>query len=95
MIFDPTAIFSVIGNFLSLAEHLSPAIIDWIEARIPAEKQNIITRRIRRCKRICRKQKLNVAMISRETALLFADLTPNQQQDIAALLVYELHTPTH
>ncbi len=94
MIFDPTGFLNAISNLLSLAEHLSPAILDWIEARIPAEKQNIITRRMRKCKRICRKENLNAEMIARQTNILFADLTAQQQQDISALLTYELLKPT-
>ena len=90
MPFDPTAIFTAISNFFAFTENLSPAILDWLEARIPVAKQTAMAQRIRRCKRICRRQKLTGALIGDEVKLLFADLPLEQQQEVIALLVFEL-----
>ena len=86
MPFDPTSMFTALSNFFSFTEKLSPAIVDWLEARIPAEKQRIMAARIRRCKRICRRQKLSPALIADEVKLLFADLSVEQQGEVLELL---------
>ncbi|HWB64100.1 MAG TPA: hypothetical protein VG603_11355 [Chitinophagales bacterium] len=90
MAFDPTAIFTAIGNLASMFEKLSPAINEWIEAAIPAEKQRIITRRIKRCQRYCRVNKLPVPLIEKEVDVLFPDLPVAQRTDIIDLLDFEL-----
>jgi hypothetical protein len=90
MPFDFTAIFTAVSNFFAFTENLSPAILDWLEAKIPAEKQHVMAARIRRCKRICRRQKLTAPLIADEVKLLFADLPLEQQTDITGLLCFEL-----
>lgn len=90
MVFDPTSIFTALANFFSFTEKLSPAIIDWLEAQIPAERQRVMAQRIRRCKWTCRRQKLSRPLIAMQVRLLFSDLTLAQQSDIEALISFEL-----
>jgi hypothetical protein len=90
MLFTIDAVLQAVDNLLLVTEKLSPAILDWLEARIPFEKQNLMARRLRKCKRICRRQNLNAALIANEVALLFADLPPALLADISTLIIHDL-----
>jgi hypothetical protein len=92
MMFDPTSVFTAIADFFSFGQALSPALIQWIEAKIPAEKQAIITRRLRRCKRQCKRNKLlSPGLITQQIDLDFQDLTTDQRKEVSNILVFELH----
>ncbi len=84
------AFFSAVDDMFLFLEKLGPAINDWIELHIPAEKQRVIDRRIRKCKRICRRGNYNQGMINSRVALDFSDLEPTLQADISRLLIFEL-----
>ena len=89
--FDPTALFTAVANFFAFGQALSPALVQWIEAKIPAEKQAIITRRMRRCKWQCRRNKLlSPGLIAQQVDLDFQDLTPDQRKEVSDILVFEL-----
>jgi hypothetical protein len=91
MVFDPTSVFTAIANFFALGQALSPALIQWIEAKIPAERQAVITRRMRRCKRQCRHNKLlSPVLITQQVDLDFPDLTPDQRKEVSGILMFEL-----
>ena len=85
-----TAIGDAIANMFSFTETLSPAILEWLHTRIPLAIQTATAQRIRRCKRICRRNKLSRPLIAMEVQLLFSDLTLAQQSDIEALISFEL-----
>ncbi len=84
-----TAIFTWLGTAMGLLDNISPAITQWIEARIPMEKQRIMDRRMRRCKRLCRKGKFDAALITKQVEVDFSDLK-ELQADITDLLIAEL-----
>lgn len=90
MAFDPTALFTALANFFKLGDDLSPALIQWIEAQIPAEQQRVMTRRLRRCKRYCRRNKITGALILDTVEDLFEDQTADMQVKIAAIMEGEL-----
>ena len=88
---DPvTSIGNAIANMFSFLEPLSPAILEWLHTRIPLAIQTAMAQRIRRAKRICRRNKLTRELISDEVKLLFSDLSGEQQSDIEALISFEL-----
>ena len=90
MPFDITSIFTALSGLFKLGDDLSPAIEQWIITTIPAEKQRVMTRRLRRCKRYCRINRLPTDLIREEVGLMFDDLSMAQQADIADLMVYEV-----
>ena len=91
MLFYPTAIFTAIANIFALGQALSPALVQWIEARIPAEKQVVITRRMRRCRRQCKRNKLlSPGLITQQVDLDFQDLAPNLRKEVSGILIFEL-----
>lgn len=88
---DPiTAIAGAFDDLFLLGEKLSPSINAWIEASIPARKQRIMTRRIKRCKRHARKATYRFEQIPALVRLDFADLSDSQQADIVSLIDFEL-----
>lgn len=85
-----TAGFTAIGEGFGFLEKISPAITDWIAAKVPIEKQRIMDRRIRRCKRICRKGGYNLGMISNRVNVDFQDLSLSLIAEITNLIEFEL-----
>lgn len=95
MAFDPTTIFTALAGLFNLGTALSPALIQWIEAKIPAEKQAVMTRRMRRCKRVCKRNHLlSTPLIAHMVDILFEDLQPAQRTEIAEILTAELQPAT-
>lgn len=95
---DPiSAIFTSIGEFFGAVESLNQPITDWIEAKIPLERQRIIDRRMRRCKRQCKKfisgGVANGMMIKNQVDLDFSDLLPEQRTEMMQLLIFSLTQP--
>ena len=86
-----TTAFTALGEWAGLLEAISPAITSWIEAKIPLEKQRIMDRRIRRCKRKCRKGGYNAGMILSRVNLDFPDLSDSLKADLVNLLDSELN----
>lgn len=86
--YDP---FPWLTELAVLFEKLSPAINAWIQSNIPAHLQAELTHRIRRCKRYCRRNKLNAALIASQVNLMFVDLTEAQRTQITSLLDFELN----
>ena len=91
MAFDPTSIFTAISNFFGFGIALAPSLNAYIEAKIPAEKQHVMKRRMAQCYRECKRKKLTGLNITYEVKLLFADLTSEQQIEIAAIITSELN----
>ena len=85
-----TAAFTAFGEWAGFMESISPAITAWIQAKIPAEQQRVMDRRLRKCKRICRKGGYNKGMITARVDIDFKDLTPAQRAEIVTLLAFEL-----
>jgi hypothetical protein len=85
-----TAGFNAFAVFIGFMEDISPAVTEWIEAKIPLQKQRIMDRRIRKCKRFCRKQKLSHANIGKQVTLDFADESLENRNDIIDLIINEL-----
>jgi len=87
-------LFQMITQIFKVGDDLSPAMIQLIESAIPAEKQNEMTRRLRRCKRYCRHNKLSYASIVTTVNLLFNDLSVSTDNGIALLMAEELKVKT-
>ena len=85
-----TAGFTFLGEVSGFLEKLSPAIIEWIQASIPLEKQRKIDRRVRKCKLICRKKDLPYIYICKQVDVDFLDLTSELRQEISDLISFEL-----
>ena len=83
------AVFTWLGSAFGFLEDISPAITQWIEAKIPLEKQRVMDRRMRSCKRLCRRGKFDVDLIAKQVEVDFSDL-PELQADIKQLLIAEL-----
>jgi hypothetical protein len=88
MIWD--SILTLIQNTLGLLDDLSPELNALIAADMPAFKQGIMNRRLRRFKHICRVQKLQFNDIETLAALDFADQPATVQSKIAQLIADEL-----
>ena len=98
MLIDPiSSALSVLDNFAILGEKLSPAIIEWIDQQVKLSAgciaQRKLTRRVRHCKRHCRRGRYGAAQIETIVSLDFIDMTTTQRQEITSLLDYELLKP--
>ena len=91
-----TSGFTFLGEVTGFLEKLSPAFVQMIQENLAlhkeAKEQRIMDRRIRRCKRTCRVNKLNATMIFKQVGFDFKDLTLVQKVDLTDLLVFELIT---
>ena len=91
---DPTSIFSWLDNVAILGEKLSPAINDWIELQVKLSegciKQRKLDRRMRICKRHCRRGGFGPDQIKMQVDLDFSDFTDTQKDEIDKLLIFEL-----
>ena len=85
-----TAGLTAAGEFFGFMESISPAITNWIAIHIDIDKQRIMDRRIRKCKRICRRGKFGFVLISAQVRIDFSDLPADERLDIANLLDAEL-----
>ena len=69
-------------------EAISPAIIEWTEAKIPLEKQRVMQRRIHRLYKFLSKNPRET--VEQNVFIEFGDLPPAQQEDITNILTTEL-----
>jgi len=86
-----TAGFTALGEWAGVIEKLSPEIIAWIAAELPIHVQRVMDRRIRICKRFCRRERFSKALIMSQISIDFKDLTAEQQATISTLINYELN----
>jgi hypothetical protein len=81
---------------MGFMESISPAIVTAITTNIAlhksAKEQRIIDRRIRRCKRICRRGSFNQAMIANQVAIDFSQDgdTAEMRTEITKVLTFVL-----
>ena len=91
-----TAGMNALQVAFKLIDDISPAFIELIQNNIALHKsmkeQRIMDRRIRKCKRICRVDKLTSTLIVQEVDLDFTDLSTQQKIEISNLLSFELLT---
>ena len=88
-----TAGFNAVGEFFGLLEKLSPEMNAWIAASIPAHEQHVMDRRIRKCKRICRKGHFGTEQISEQVDVDFSQVgdTDQHRADIVSILDFSLN----
>lgn len=86
--------FIFLQELTGFLDKLSPAFIELIQSNLALHKsikeQRIMDRRIRKCKRICRRNKLSNILIVEQVELDFSDLSIDQQNKITNLLSFEL-----
>jgi hypothetical protein len=89
-----TAAFTAFGEWAGFMETISPAVSAWILANIEAHKgikaQRIMDRRLRKCKRICRRGRFNASMVKTQVTLDFADM-PEKIDSIVQLIIEEIN----
>lgn len=91
-----TSFFNSLGELSGFLEDISPAFILLVTNNIALHKsekeQRIMDRRIRKCKRICKINKLTSNLVIQQVNLDFQDLNSQQQSEISNLMNFELLT---
>jgi len=87
---DPvTAGIDLLDSIVLFGEKLSPEIAKLIAAQLPAVNQKVLTRRLRRCKRHCRRAKFGKEQIAMQVRIDFRDM-PELHYEIISLLQFML-----
>ena len=90
-----TAAATAMGEAMGFLEKISPALVAEILNNIAlhkgAREQRIIDRRMRKCYRVCRREKLNTVAIVAQVYLDFPDLLNDQRTAINMIIDSELN----
>jgi len=92
MAFDPTIIFKFFDDLSLLGEKLSPAILQWLKNRDGADKQSVLTHRMKRTVRHCRREHFGVDQISMQVDLNFRgeEFSDEDRAKIKQLIEFQL-----
>ncbi len=85
-----TGIFSFLDNLSLLGTKLSPEIIALIQEHDGARAQNILTRRMKRCVRHCKREKYGESEVDALVALDFQDLGLEKIAQISKLIWFQI-----